>query len=226
MVTINELKEYNKKIDTLKTQHSQALAEVKVLEGQLNSKMKELSETLGIEVTADNIETLYNQAVEAISEKVASIQSLLADLTNNGVNTAEQKQTTVPNMFKQMMQQSTPNRAAVQPQPMQQLNNTNASMQTVQQLGQTSNVLGQSQTGVAQMAQQEQVVQPTQQPVQQQTQPFNPFALSDDQQSGLQNVMSDQRFNLFSQEESQALNSEKSKINLFSMDPNQTSFTI
>ena len=66
MVTLEQLKDLNKRIDTLKDKNSSALAELKVLQGQFDAKAKTLSEMLNIPVTAENVETLYTQAQQQL----------------------------------------------------------------------------------------------------------------------------------------------------------------
>lgn len=84
MVTVAQLKELNKKIDNLKEQNSAAMAELKVLQGQFDAKAKALSEMLGLQVTAENVETLYMQAQQQLEEKAGKIEELLRDLQGGG----------------------------------------------------------------------------------------------------------------------------------------------
>lgn len=83
MITVVQLKELNKKIDQLKDQNSALIAELKVLQGQFDAKAGELSKTLGIPVTAENVEALYMQAQQQLDEKAAKINELLSDLQGN-----------------------------------------------------------------------------------------------------------------------------------------------
>lgn len=80
MVTVEQLKELNNKINILKESNATAIAELNVLKNQLDEKAKGLSAILNINVTPDNIETLYNQAQAQLSEKAARIEELLTDL--------------------------------------------------------------------------------------------------------------------------------------------------
>lgn len=80
MVTAMQLRELNKKIDGLKDKNSAAIAELKVLQGQFDAKAKALSEMLGLQVTADNVEALYMQAQQQLEEKAVKIDELLRDL--------------------------------------------------------------------------------------------------------------------------------------------------
>ena len=84
MVTLEQLKDLNKRIDTLKDKNSSALAELKVLQGQFDAKAKTLSEMLNIPVTAENVETLYTQAQQQLEEKAAKVEELLRDLEGGG----------------------------------------------------------------------------------------------------------------------------------------------
>lgn len=84
MVTVAQLKELNKKIDNLKEQNSAALAELKVLQGQFDAKASALSEMLGLQVTAENVEALYMQAQQQLDEKAAKVEELLRDLQGGG----------------------------------------------------------------------------------------------------------------------------------------------
>lgn len=80
MVTVAQLKDLNKRIDVLKDKNSASLAELKVLQGQFDTKVQTLSEMLGLQVTAENVEALYMQAQQQLEEKTAKIEELLRDL--------------------------------------------------------------------------------------------------------------------------------------------------
>lgn len=80
MVTVEQLRELNSKIDRLKEENATAIAELKVLQGQFEAKAKSLSELLGVTITAENIEQYYNQAQQQLAEKAQRIQDLLNDL--------------------------------------------------------------------------------------------------------------------------------------------------
>lgn len=89
MVTVNQLKELNKRINGLKDKNASAVAELRVLESQLDAKLQELSAQLGVQVTPDNITQLYQQAQQQLTEKVAKVEELLKDLTTHDVQPAQ-----------------------------------------------------------------------------------------------------------------------------------------
>lgn len=111
MVTVSQLKELNKKIDQLKDQNSAAIAELKVLQGQFDTKAGELSKMLNIQVTAENIEALYMQAQQQLEEKAGKIEELLSDLQGgqtNGQQNVFGQQATGPAGFSTPLQQMMP----------------------------------------------------------------------------------------------------------------------
>ena len=85
MVTIQELKELNARISTIKTKSASLQAEVKVLTEQLDTRTAALSQTLGVQVTKDNLESLYQQASAQLEEKTTLVRTLLNDLESNPV---------------------------------------------------------------------------------------------------------------------------------------------
>lgn len=85
MVTIQELKELNARISTIKTKSASLQAEVKVLTEQLDTRTAALSQTLGVPVTKDNLESLYQQASAQLEEKATLVRTLLNDLESNPV---------------------------------------------------------------------------------------------------------------------------------------------
>lgn len=108
MVTVAQLKELNRKIDQLKDQNSAAIAELKVLQGQFDAKADELSKTLNIKVTAENVEALYQQAQQQLEEKAGRIDELLRDLQGSGQPNAFTHPATGPAGFGTPLQQMMP----------------------------------------------------------------------------------------------------------------------
>lgn len=92
MVTIQELKELNEKINSIKTRSAALQAEVKVLSGQLETRTTSLSQTLGVPVTKDNLEALYQQASAQLEEKASLVRTLLNDLENSNAQPAQSAQ--------------------------------------------------------------------------------------------------------------------------------------
>lgn len=86
MVNIQELKELNARISTIKSKSASLQAEVKVLSEQLDARTAALSQILGVTVTKDNLESLYQQASAQLEEKANLVRTLLSDLENGTAN--------------------------------------------------------------------------------------------------------------------------------------------
>lgn len=125
MVTVAQLKELNSKIDFLKDKNATALAELKVLKSQFETKTQKVGQQLNVAITVDNIESLCEQAQQQLTEKAAKIESLLADLEGQSKGQAPISQQPY------VMQQQ----AQIQQAPLMPPNGQQVAQQAMQQFG-------------------------------------------------------------------------------------------
>ncbi|MEM4385656.1 MAG: hypothetical protein QXD03_03820 [Candidatus Anstonellales archaeon] len=89
MINIEEVKKYNEALRGYKEKLSRVEAELEFNMNELNRLCKELSAELGIEVTIDNIEQIYNDRVEKVKNTLINgreiIERIKAEENNTNV---------------------------------------------------------------------------------------------------------------------------------------------
>lgn len=70
-VDIEQVKQYNKILETYKNKSAQLKAEIEVNSREINRLCGELSKELGIEVTPENIRSIYEEQVKSINNNLA-----------------------------------------------------------------------------------------------------------------------------------------------------------
>ncbi|MBO5389253.1 MAG: hypothetical protein J6A59_14205 [Lachnospiraceae bacterium] len=109
-VNIEKIKEYNASIRAYKEKSSSLTAEIKFNTQELNNLCAELTHELGVEVTPENVEKIYNERVESILETLKSGNEIIARIEQEE---REQSATSVSN---QSVFGNTPTGGPVPPQ--------------------------------------------------------------------------------------------------------------
>lgn len=71
-VDINQVKQYNEQLKKYKEQAAKIKVEIEMNTGELNRLCEELTAELGVQVTPDNIEQIYNDRVEKVRNTLQS----------------------------------------------------------------------------------------------------------------------------------------------------------
>ena len=77
-VNIDAIKSYNASIKMYKEKSTKLSAEIEFNEQELKNLCAELSRELGIEVTPENVEQIYNERVDSITETLRSGNEIIA----------------------------------------------------------------------------------------------------------------------------------------------------
>lgn len=77
-VNIEEIKKYNESIKGYKEKSNRLSAEIEINTRELNSLCDELTAELGIQVTVDNVESIYNDKMTNILETIKSGKEIIA----------------------------------------------------------------------------------------------------------------------------------------------------
>ncbi len=98
-VNMEEIKSYNARLKTSKEQINRYQAEIEYTQKELQNHLAELSQTLGMTVTVDNIEEVYNNEVNKINTMLQSGKAVLDKIDNvNNAETTQVEQSVVPVM--------------------------------------------------------------------------------------------------------------------------------
>ena len=76
-INIEEVKKYNKSLKEYKDKSAKLNAQIEFNTKEIENSCKELSEELGIEVTTENIESIYEEYVAKINESLRVGNSIL-----------------------------------------------------------------------------------------------------------------------------------------------------
>lgn len=146
-INLDVIKQYNASLNQYKAKAAKLNAEIEYTTNEINNLCAELSTELGIEVTKDNIEQIYNDQVAKINSTLQSGTAVLRKIADEeqSIATAGQKveaqttppvQTTVatssvqtPVQQTQTVQQTVQNTQTIQPQ-MQAIQNQAQTVQT------------------------------------------------------------------------------------------------
>lgn len=71
-VDINQVKQYNEQLKQYKEQAAKIKVEIEMNTSELNRLCEELTAELGVSVTPDNIEQIYNDRVEKVKNTLQS----------------------------------------------------------------------------------------------------------------------------------------------------------
>lgn len=71
-VDINQVKQYNEQLKMYKEQAAKIKVEIEMNTSELNRLCEELTAELGVQVTPDNIEQIYNDRVEKVRNTLQS----------------------------------------------------------------------------------------------------------------------------------------------------------
>lgn len=71
-VDINQVKQYNEQLKRYKEQAAKIKVEIEMNTSELNRLCEELTAELGVQVTPDNIEQIYNDRVEKVRNTLQS----------------------------------------------------------------------------------------------------------------------------------------------------------
>lgn len=71
-VDINQVKQYNEQLKRYKEQAAKIKVEIEMNTSELNRLCEELTAELGVQVTPDNIEKIYNDRVEKVRNTLQS----------------------------------------------------------------------------------------------------------------------------------------------------------
>ena len=110
-VNIEKIKEYNPSIRAYKEKSSSLTAEIKFNTQELNNLCAELTHELGVEVTPENVEKIYNERVESILETLKSGNEIIARIEQE-----EREQSATPTVNNQSVFGNTPTGGTVPPQ--------------------------------------------------------------------------------------------------------------
>lgn len=83
-IDINEIKQYNASLKTQREKAATLKATIDYTTKELEQLCKELSAELGVEVTKDNIQQIYNDEVNKINSTLQSGKAVLAKIANEG----------------------------------------------------------------------------------------------------------------------------------------------
>lgn len=120
-VDINQIKEYNASLKQYRSKAASLTAEIEYTNKELDSLCAELTAELGVQVTRDNVESIYNEQVEKINTTLQSGNAVLSKIMseeNKGasVDTQQSVQQTAPVNIPQSLDSATPvNYQQVQP---------------------------------------------------------------------------------------------------------------
>lgn len=97
-LNVEEIKAYNKSVREQKDKASKIRAEINFNNGELERLCKELTAELGVEVTVDNVEEIYNQYVEKINSTLNSGKEILKRIEDGNKEIEESSNTTGLNL--------------------------------------------------------------------------------------------------------------------------------
>jgi hypothetical protein len=95
-IDVNQIKQYNASLKQYKDKAANLNAEIEYTNKELDALCKELTAELGVEVTRDNVEQIYNEQVEKINSTLQSGNAVLAKIA--GEEQTVQSQPVVPTM--------------------------------------------------------------------------------------------------------------------------------
>ena len=123
-INIDEIKQYNSTLKQYKDKAATLNAEIEYTSKELDTLCAELSQELGVTVTRDNIETVYNEQVDKINNTLQSGTAVLQKIANEEAVSNSQPtvlQQPQPVMTQPVMQQPVMTQPVVsQPETVQQ----------------------------------------------------------------------------------------------------------
>lgn len=115
-IDIEGIKQYNSSLKTYRDKASQLKAEAEYTNKMITDSCAELSQELGVQVTRENIEQIYQEQLEKINSTLQSGNAVLQKIANEGSNAAQA--TPQPQVAQSLTMQQP--QAPVPPQPMVQ----------------------------------------------------------------------------------------------------------
>jgi hypothetical protein len=91
-IDVNQIKQYNASLKQYKDKAANLNAEIEYTNKELDALCKELTAELGVEVTRDNVEQIYNEQVEKINSTLQSGNAVLAKIAGEEQKALEQPQ--------------------------------------------------------------------------------------------------------------------------------------
>lgn len=79
-IDLNQVKQYNASLKQYRDAAANINAQIQITQADLNKLCKELSAELGVEVTEDNVEQIYNSEVDKINSTLKSGNAVLAKI--------------------------------------------------------------------------------------------------------------------------------------------------
>ncbi len=95
-VNIDEIKKYNASLKQCRDRAASLNAEIEYTNKEIDNLCNELSAELGVTVTRDNIEQIYNEQVEKINSTLQSGNAVLSKIANEENSEVPQPQVTAP----------------------------------------------------------------------------------------------------------------------------------
>ena len=83
-INVDEIKKYNTSLKQCRDRAASLKAEIDYTNKEIDTMCSELSNELGITVTRDNIEQIYNEQLEKINSTLQSGNAVLAKIANEG----------------------------------------------------------------------------------------------------------------------------------------------
>ena len=85
-INIEEVKKYNESLKQYKEQSNRLTVEIEMNEKELNNLCEQLSAELGIQVTPDNVEKIYEEQVEKINQTLETGNAILQKIEQEASN--------------------------------------------------------------------------------------------------------------------------------------------
>lgn len=97
-IDLNQIKQYNASLKQYKDKAASLNAEIEYTNKELDSLCVELTAELGVQVTRENIEQIYNEQVAKINSTLQSGNAVLAKIASEEQNLASGQQATAGTM--------------------------------------------------------------------------------------------------------------------------------
>ena len=110
-VNLDAVKQYNASLKQYKDKAATLNAEIEYTNKEIDSLCAELTTELGVTVTRDNIEQIYNEQVAKINSTLQSGNAVLAKIAS------EEQASVTPNANTQPVQQTMPMQSSIPAQP-------------------------------------------------------------------------------------------------------------
>lgn len=92
----NEIKEYNKRLSSLKANVQRLEMQIEMQEKSLNEKLQSISNLVGEQVTAENLEAYYQKISAELENQLANGLAILDSISGNGAAVANNYATQQP----------------------------------------------------------------------------------------------------------------------------------